>query len=422
MLKLLSGTEDGSYDQSSDVYLDPPGRGLVLSGVSVTISRIVGMGATFTRGPAQKGIRTSTATQFFAEVVDKMTKIHVLLYDHQCARGWLLDGASALLHILRFHVASYTPIQDCGTFHLSQFCYADSRVGSAAAKEVLLNPKAQDIVLLMERSTHEKESTEERYGEQAFKSVVETDVKKCLLKDRILDMWDVLEQMYDRWKGKKDGTGVALEGFGAKLEGWKFQDIVDREHSINPVVAELDDSATDWLRLIRHIDAVVLFGNGFGELMKPMGEHCTNWTSVPQKRFCLAVPIPQLRQIAKKHGRPDTTPIKLAENVYWPIVEHPFECSCGTTGSKKRRACNRSQCLQSHAMHLSRSVMGSEVLSAGNHDDGVVIFGGRRLHKSLGGCEEAEAGGSSKRSSRRRHDDASTSMMQKMRNFLKKEL
>lgn len=319
-LTLQSGTEDGNYDQSSDVYLDPPGRGLILSGVSLTMSKIVGMGGTFTLSPAQRGIRTSNPKEFFAEVVDKMTKIHVLLYDHKCARGWLLDGASALLHILRFHVASYKPIQDSGTFDLTQFCYADSRIGSDAAKDVLLNPKAQDIVLLMERSRREKETIEQDDVDRTLKTIIETDVKNCLLKDRILDMWDVLEQMYDRWKGKRDQNGVALEGYGTKLEGWKFQDVVDREHSINPVVAELDDSAKDWIRLIRRIDAVVLFGNGFGELMRPMGEHCVNWTSVPQKKFCLAVPIPQLRRIARKHGRPDVTPIKLTENVYWHIT------------------------------------------------------------------------------------------------------
>jgi hypothetical protein len=420
LLTLLSGTKDGVYDENSDVYLDPPGRGLVLSGVSVSISKVVGISATFTRGPAQRGIRTSNATTFFAEVVDKMTKMHVLFYDHQCARGWLLDGASALLHILRFHVASYPPIKDSGTFDLSQFCYADPQVGSAAAKEVLLNPKAQDIVLLVESLTREKESTEESYGEQVSKSTVEREVKKCLLKDRILDMWDVLEQMYDRWKGKKDGTGMALEGFGAKLEGWKFQDVVEREHSIDPVVAELDDSAADWLRLIRHIDAVVLFGNGFGELMRPIGEHCTNWTSVPQNKYCLAVPVPQLRRIARKHGRPDETPIKLAANVYWPIVEHPFECNCGASGSKKGRACDRSQSLQSYAMKLSRSVMGGEVLSATDHDNGAVIFGGRRLHRSLDQREDSGAEAVSEGPGTMGHDHAKTSVMQKMRRLLRK--
>lgn len=395
-----------------------------MSGVSITLSKIVGMGATFTRGAAQSGIRTSDATQFFAEAVDKMTKVHVLLYDHKCARGWLLDGASALLHILRFHVASYTPIKDCGAFDLKQFCYADSRVGSAAAKDVLLNPKAQDLVLLMERSRREKESVEESGGELAFKNIIETDVKTCLLKDRVLDMWDVLEQMYDRWKGKKEQPGVALEGLGARLEGWKFQDVVDREHSINPVFAELDSSATDWLRLIRHIDAVVLFGNGFGELMRPMGEHCTNWTSVPQKKFCLAVPVSQLRRIAKKHGRPDETPIKLAENVYWPIVEHPFQCTCDaqSRGHKQRRACDRSQALRYHSKHVSRSVVGGEVLSAADNDNGAVIFGGRRLHKPMTGGENAEAGGMSTQPGASRDSDAGTGFMQKMRMFLNKKV
>lgn len=422
ILTLPSGTQDGNYDSTSDVYLDSPGRGLVLSGVSVTMSKIVGMGATFTLGPAQRGIRTSSTTQFFADVVDKMTKIHVLLYDHQCARGWLLDGASALLHILRFHVANYKPIRDCGAFDLSQFCYADSRVGSDAAKDVLLNPQAQDIVLLMERSRREKESVEQSDGDLAFKTIIETDVRNCLLKDRVLDMWDILEQMYDRWKGKKEQNGLALSGFKTQLEGWKFQDVVDREHSINPVVAELDDSAKDWIRLIRHIDAVVLFGNGFGELMRPMGEHCVNWTAVPQKKFCLAVPVSQLRRIARKHGRPDETPIKLAEDVYWPIVEHPFECRCGITGSEQRRACDRSQTLRYNKTHMSKNLMGGEVLSDADNDNGAVIFGGRKLHKSLGERMHSAAGGASQQPNTGSDDHSGTGVIRKMREFLKRRL
>ena len=319
-------------------------------------------------------------------------------------------------------MANYKPIRDCGAFDLSQFCYADSRVGSDAAKDVLLNPQAQDIVLLMERSRREKESVEQSDGDLAFKTIIETDVRNCLLKDRVLDMWDILEQMYDRWKGKKEQNGLALSGFKTQLEGWKFQDVVDREHSINPVVAELDDSAKDWIRLIRHIDAVVLFGNGFGELMRPMGEHCVNWTAVPQKKFCLAVPVSQLRRIARKHGRPDETPIKLAEDVYWPIVEHPFECRCGITGSEQRRACDRSQTLRYNKTHMSKNLMGGEVLSDADNDNGAVIFGGRKLHKSLGERMHSAAGGASQQPNTGSDDHSGTGVIRKMREFLKRRL
>ena len=79
--------------------------------------------------------------------------------------------------------------------------------------------------------------------------------------------------------------------------------------------------------------------------------------------------------------------------------------------------CDRSQSLRSHAMHLSRSVIGSEILGAADHDNGAVIFGGRRLHKSLGGCEDSEAQGIS---GGERDDHTVTSVMQKMREMLGK--
>jgi hypothetical protein len=163
-----------------------------------------------------------------------------------------------------------------------------------------------------------------------------------------------------------------------KLEGWRFQDVVGLENDMNPVVAKLDGSADDWLRMVRQINAVVLIGNGFGDMMKPVGNFCANLGSVPQKDFCVAVPVSRLKRIAERYGNPTMMPIKLTPNVYWPINQHPFTCACPGS-APGTSACYRGQRLRSNGLRSGSLQL--DILTAAEHINGAVIFEGRRSVK-----------------------------------------
>ena len=362
------------YDRDNEVFLEQPGHGFVLERVTISISKIVSVGTSITPGRQDRGIRTSSKEILYREVVEKMTKLHVLLYDHDDGRGWLMDGASAVLHLLRFHVARYRPICDGGTFKLDHFRYADAKAGVKSARDVLLSRELQEVVLVEELAAEtEKQVTEMVDGKPTVKTVYERPVHRKIVRDRVRDLYEILEFMYDNWKRRKNAAGIALESLNMKLEGWKFQDIVELEDDMNPVVARLDSSADDWLRMVRHINAVVLIGNGFGDMMKPMGDFCANWESVPQKDFCVAVPVARLKRIAQKYGDPRMTPIKLTPDVFWPINQHPFTCTCSAPG---RSTCFRGQSLRSNGMRSGSLQL--DILTAAEHANGAVIFEGRR--------------------------------------------
>jgi hypothetical protein len=364
------------YNQDNEVFLDPPGQGLVLSGVAISMSKIVGISATITPGRQDRGIRTSSKEMFYSEVVEKMTKMHVLLYDHDDGRGWLVDGASAVLHLLRFHVARYRPICDGDRFRLEQFQYADSTAGIKSARDVLLSREMRKVVLVEEpMPDSEKQVTETIDGVTTVKRVVEGATKKKTVEDRVRDLYEILELMYDNWKRRKAAPGVALETLNMKLEGWRFQDVVELENDMNPVVAKLDGSADDWLRMVRHVNTVVLIGNGFGDMMKPVGDFCAHWECVPQKDFCVAVPVSRLKRIAQKYGDPRMIPIKLTPDVYWPINQHPFSCTCASS-APGRSTCFRGQTLRSNGLRSGSLQL--DILTAAEHANGAVIFEGRR--------------------------------------------
>lgn len=373
-----TGTEDGDYDSIAEVYLDRPGPGLVLSGAGLSLSKIFGVTATFTRGKKDIGIRTSSDEVCYAELIEWMTRMDVLLYDDGEKRAWLVDAASAMLHLLRFHVAHYRPIKDSGTFIVDQFHYADSAIGSESARKVLLTPAVRQMVLIKD--------DQQASGSQLSGSSNSTTAGKTswTIEDRVRDFWELFEKMFDVWKAKKAADGVKLDRLSSKLEGWKFQDVVRRLGTMDAVVADLDSSADDWLGLVREIDAVVLIGNGFGDIMKPKGNiACINWRTMPVDKYCLAIQMSRLKSITQAHGDPRTSPIKLARNVYWPIVEHPFRCECDTSGSSRNHQtpCRRNQALRSTSTGLSKNLTSSQLFNATEYENGAVIFGGRKLLK-----------------------------------------
>jgi len=113
--------------------------------------------------------------------------------------------------------------------------------------------------------------------------------------------------------------------------------------------------------------------------MKPMGDFCANWGSVPQKDFCVAVPVSRLKRIAQKYGDPRMIPIKLTPDVFWPINQHPFICTCATASG--RSTCYRGQILRSNGVR--RGSLQLDILTAAEHANGAVIFEGHRSVRQI---------------------------------------
>lgn len=372
---MVIGTKDGDYDKIPNVYLDPPGPGLILSGAGISLSKIFGVTANFTRGKKDCGLRTSSEEQCYWDIVEKMSQWNVLLYDHGEKRGWLVDACSALLHLLRFHVAHYRPILENKAFRLQNFQYADSMSGPDSAREVLLKDAVRQMVLL-------RDGEQTAASQSSVSSGLSSDRKTSwTIEDRVRDFWELFEKMHDTWSQKKAADGVKLDCLSSKLEGWKFQDVVRRQGVMKAVAADLDSEADDWLPLVREIDAIVLIGNGFGEIMKPTNGICASWKTVPSAKYCVAIQMSRLKSIIQEHGNPGVSPVKLAKDVFWPIIEHPFQCQCGAFGSGRRPPCSRNQVLRSGFLGTPKGLAPNELLTAAEYEHGAVIFGGRKLRK-----------------------------------------
>lgn len=350
---------------------------------SISTSRIIERASSITLGIQDRGIRTSSKEVSYRELVEKMAKMHVLLYDHDCARGWLVDGASATLHLLRSRVAHHSSPCVGETTSLDRFSHAELKISGESARDVLLDLQLSSVMLAEEFAAETGKQATEATGGEAMTGIESAKLtRKEKMEDQVRDLYEILESMYDNWKRRKIAAGVPLQESDTALEGWRIQDIVELEKDMKPVVARLDGGADDWLRMVRHIDAVVLFGNNLGDMMRPIGNFCASWSAVPQNNFCVAVTVSQLKRIAGKHGDPTKAPIMLIPpiksipGVFWPIDQHPFVCTCGIQVQGEPR-CHRAQKLRSDSLWSGRLQLDILTAEENEHENGAVIFEGR---------------------------------------------
>ncbi|KAJ0421353.1 hypothetical protein BJY00DRAFT_111456 [Aspergillus carlsbadensis] len=221
--------------------------------------------------------------------LEALSKRYVVLWDVGSKRGWLVNGPSALLHLLRASLRSnqvddlsFAFLFDPATFEEAKAPYTVS-----AALQVLMNPKNLDLALY------------------------EDDSEGCpkpnyyRVRDRLNDLYEVVEKMLDYQIMICGKDGVKLRGVPRRdLEGWDFKDIATKEDPIYPRLAKLKTTGKSWVDFVRATQAVVLFGRDFGDLVEPSAttDLCSHWKSLPCDRYYLAACMGDLKRIFDRSG------------------------------------------------------------------------------------------------------------------------
>lgn len=142
--------EDDLYENIDRAGVDLCTPGCDLEKVSISVSKIVSIGGTISRQTANKPILTASPT--YIHHVMRVRKWTFLIYDTETFRGWLVDGASALLHIVRTHIVQtqlamkrYFPPQN---ITITGFHYPAASRDPDAAMGCLLNKDNWPIALM----------------------------------------------------------------------------------------------------------------------------------------------------------------------------------------------------------------------------------------------------------------------------------
>ena len=281
------------------------------------------------------------------KIIDLAEKTPVVLYDHHDRRAWLVPALEVILHII--HTRSCLDLYklDRGKTKIS---YADenAKISDQAARRAVMASKDQQLY----------EGTSP--GDKAY-----------YVRDATLDIWSLLERMMERDAVITSAPGVAVHGtMRNKLHGWEFRALVEDKSSFRQKEQVLNKSNGGWVNLVDDTDTIVLFGNGFGEVIKPVCgslDLCSAWKVLPKGRDYLAVGCPMLETLYNEAGSRKTRSYLTSQHLQWHRGSTLFEKCEERSGC----ACDRLQQLVYDSRTTFRRMKPPDELP----ENGCVIFG-----------------------------------------------
>lgn len=312
----------------------------------------VGVSASFVIGKKDKGVFAG-GLGGYASRLKFIAKQYVVLYDLADRRAWLVDGLSALHHLVRaslehdqkdvfnqYFLYKQGQMKECST----------SMHGQDAAAAVLFNAENCSLRLYTEsEDTWDEETEKQKNGSQGGGTVKEVVSKRKVtyycLRDRVLEIFSLLEKMIDHLNNVQSESGVGFRLRGTPrniLEGFDFMDVATYDAPLRPHMIKLSicESGRGWTDLLRSVQAITLFGKGFGELIAPSPDNlagpacggCGFGASLPTGKDYLATCVNLVERILTTRGSMETIPWCLADDIYWHTPGPLFDpCQCTTT-------------------------------------------------------------------------------------------
>lgn len=344
--KSILGAADASYLIKGSRLPRPSGEG-GLSDASLSLGHLITGGAPFSEGRKDIRLRRNSYIVRMKWISQKF----VILWDAEDKRGWLVNGASALLHLVRASLAQDMFDNKFGPlclFSTKEFQEASRLHQTDAALEVLLNPNNLKAKIYPEEDDFIR-----------FKAYVE-------------DFSDLLEKMLD-YQSRVTNQNLPR----SLLEGWDFNDLATGRDPIYPREACLNQEALSWVDFTRSLHAITLFGRSFGEVIQPAKACCSAWAKVPCGRSYLAASAPDLYKIMESDGDPYSVPMRLTHDILWYTSKETFvQCQCSSEVNDDNH-CDIAQVLLPSRLQHELSGTCSQLPSK----SGAIIFGYNKTHR-----------------------------------------
>ncbi|GFF36596.1 hypothetical protein IFM46972_04939 [Aspergillus udagawae] len=355
--------------------LPQPGSRFAFDRVSISAGKIVSVGASVAINKKDKPARAAKTD--YHKQIEWAEERFIVLYDCKDRRAWLIDGLSALLHLVRAHLAHRRKVGREVLFSERDIKEPNTPyMGKTAANDVLRNRANMDLKIY-ERWNRVVEETS-RKGEEPPETSHKTQKTWEQLPDLVGDIYTTLGMLFDI-----QTDTLTADGFGTKvhksprrhLEGWDFQQVAAGTDPLLPKAALLRDTGLGWVDLVRAINAITLFGVGFGEILQPVdaavdcalggegdgdtarpgpavnppqgGTRCDRWAALPMGEDLLATTTPVIRDIMEGIYKDLDSKQRLWElftGIYWHCPDKVFEdCHCRATPGGTQ--CDRVQVL-----------------------------------------------------------------------------
>jgi hypothetical protein len=393
LISYFLNTSTGGPDAKFDIGwsgLKRPSTGCVLEKISIVGGSYITAGVSCVLGKKDKAVHIRSRDDYTMRL-KWIAKKYVVLYDVLDRRAWLVDGTSALLHLVRASL-KYDAADDFKSLLLydpnALQEAPENRFGKTASIQVLTNPHNVSLRLYSKPETS-REETILGISDATRPVTTRTQTYYCF-QDRVQGISDVLEQImaHQADESTQDGIGFRLKASPRRqLEGFDFMDVATDEDPFWPRMTTLRATGRGWVDFTRAIHAVTLFGTGFGDLIQPIEpengsvracEECLLNSTVPKGQDSLAVCVSELQEILQKRGSTKTSPWRLVDDIYWHTPDKVFEaCQCNKKSSPKHE---RMQVLlpSSIPKFWSRGLSSPINLSLRAVSNGAVLFGHSR--------------------------------------------
>ncbi|OJJ47398.1 hypothetical protein ASPZODRAFT_64812 [Penicilliopsis zonata CBS 506.65] len=340
-IEFLAGTHQASYDVKTSNLPRASANGL-LADTSISLGRIVTGGRALSVDEKLSKVRHN-----YIRKLKWIEKQYVLLWDEEDKRGWLVNGTSALLHLVRaaLELDRKGAFASATLFDPAEMVYP-SPYGPGSASRVLVDPSNMQL------------------------PIHEGDDSPVPFQNHVVQFYELLEKIFD-YESAAVNRHPERSRSRARLEGWDFENLAAGRDPVLARESRLDVSGRSWVDLVRSMRAITLFGRGFGEIIRSF-DVCSQWVTMPTERSCLAVSHQDLKEIvASWCGNLSSCPPTLTDLIAWHIpTDGATTCRCAT--NKDRQHSDIVQVLLPSSMS---SRLSSQGLQADAVHDGAFIFG-----------------------------------------------
>jgi len=274
---------------------------------------------------------TFSEARDYSAVFEWVADQFVTFYDVADHRGWLVDGASALLHLVRTSL-QLEEINPHSTYH---WVFEKDKLeedwanfsGRAASIRTLKSWKNRALPVYIKNQTFpngQPVNTYSTFGDRV---------------DRVLHSLELLIE-YQTRIATESGVRVSQTLDARKsLIGFDILDLVRSRPQCVPRIERFSSGDNGWVNLLPAIGVLPIFGKGFGDLLCPSKPDtvCAAWRSVPRGQDYLASSISTLALLRKERLQQLETELEpggLTHKLFWVSRGQPFDCCKCTKGKQ----------------------------------------------------------------------------------------
>jgi hypothetical protein len=231
----LTGQRSADYNSFKASILDPPSSRIVLDRFTLSGGQHINAGISFALARRQKPLRGKPQT-LYEKQIEWSLRQHVVFFDVETRRAWLVNGRSALLHLVRASLQRSLTIHKSFLLGTEALEEAVSTITGTDAIDFVLQSPINRMMKLFKLDSEvseknkvvitEKMSAGGHHPTGELSHATEADVKYYHFKDEVRDVYNWLELMVAAAKDRNFEDGHSIQG--NQLVGHDFLDLINR--------------------------------------------------------------------------------------------------------------------------------------------------------------------------------------------------